>query len=232
LRTFVRTPSLFSAHRLAAVQDAFLEPSKENGAILRGALARRDVTIVLSERGAPPPAYRFLASAGKKTAGGVRVQRFDILKGAPWLVFVRAEAAARRVRLDEEALRFLADLSAGDSWRLVTELEKLAPTGTRITRGDLAHLGLETPPEFWETLTRLKGRSTGERLGALERLLGAHEPAQRIFNILAYQLPERLAGFARADLAVKSGAMGYEEALADLMIDRPSTRSTGSGPPR
>jgi hypothetical protein len=107
-----------------------------------------------------------------------------------------------------------------DTWRLVTEIQKLSFLGKPVIEiKDLEDLGLEQIPDFWSLILGFKSRNLNQRLWALERIFGQNEPAGKIFNLLAYQLPEKINNFAEYDLMVKSGKLEYEEALVDLVVN-------------
>jgi DNA polymerase III delta subunit len=172
------------------------------------------INLLISETREPDRAFAFLKDKRK-----VLVQEFPILRGAAWRAFLRQEARKLGVNLAPSAFEFLAAAYEGDSWRLITELQKLSLLSRReIKLEDLERLAIELTPDFWETLRGLKSPNLGRRLLTLEKLFARNEPAGKIFNILAYQWQEKLPRFAAYDLAVKSGRCDYEEVLVDLLI--------------
>jgi hypothetical protein len=214
---FTRNQSLFGPEKLAVVEHAFSAADevseKQLVAELKPLVDRKGTTVLITDSKKPVKAFDFLL---KKP---VLVEHFNYLEGAAWLRFVEQEAARRGVRLSRDAAVFLAEVYAGDTWRLATELEKMSLLGTSsIERRDLAHLDAELAPEFWGLMNGLRSPRLPERLAALERCFGTKEPAGKLFNILAYQWPEKLSAMAGYDLAVKSGKLGYEEVLLDLAI--------------
>ena len=77
---------------------------------------------------------------------------------------------------------------------------------------------IETVPDFWAIFNGLKNSDITRRLFVLEKLFAAHEPAAKIFNILASLSKDRVSDFAEYDLKVKSGKLEYEEALVYAVL--------------
>ena len=149
----------------------------------------------------------------------MQVQKFEQLKDAAWQSFAATMAKEKNVPLAPDATRFLAEVYAGNGWRLSTELDKLAGLSAKsVKRADLEALGLDVAPEFWPIVNALRGPAPAKRLAALEELFAQNEPAQKIFHMIAYQWPEKLEQISVYDRAVKSGKMDYEEALTDLVM--------------
>ena len=139
--------------------------------------------------------------------------------GAEWNSFVRAQAKKSGVVLDAAAAQFLADVHQGNTWGLVTEIEKLVGLGRAVVaRKDLDALGLEVAPNYWALMNSLKSVDSKNRLWALEKMLASGNPPPKIFNILASQWREKTAHMAEYDLKIKSGKLDYEEALVDLVL--------------
>lgn len=226
---FLASQSLFQPKKIASVDSAFEVDAKKLARVLKGVLENKDITVLISEKSKPIKALDFLL---KKP---VLVQEFEILKEAEWRKFVLKEVRSRGLALEPGAVDFLAQVYNGNSWGLVTELEKIQHLGNPSTsrRGsgqtgpgfrveisvrDLEELGMEQVPNFWSLLLGFRSRDLGQRLWALEKVFETKEPPAKIFNILAYQLSDRLKDFARYDLMVKSGRLEYEEVLVDLVL--------------
>lgn len=219
LQEFVRSQSIFEPLKLAYVANAFSAEDKKLAAILKPLLADKNTTVLISERNVPPRPLAFLRPAKGKKGDGVLAQEFETLKSAAWRKFIQAQAAERSLKLAPPALELLAQAYAGDSWRLVTELDKLALLPRKqVERGDLEALAVEVTPDFWSTMYGLRSPRVSERLATLESVLSRGEPAGKIFNILAAQWQEKLPAFAAYDLAVKTGRCEYEEVLLDLAL--------------
>jgi hypothetical protein len=100
----------------------------------------------------------------------------------------------------------------------VTELQKLAGAGKKLTAADLAALGLEVAPDFFPLVQALRSANLGDRFAALARLEHDNEPAAKTFNIISALWTQKTPQFAAYDRAVKMGKMDYEEALTDLLV--------------
>lgn len=206
---FVKSQSLFQAAKLAVVWGAYENPPEEFIKELKLLEGHSSTTILISETDEPPK------DLGKK----VLAQKFEYLSGSSWEAFIEAEAKKRELKLTSRALSFLAAVYQGDTWRLITELEKISSLPRPlIDRADLENLGLEITPNFWEMLSGLKSQNLKQRLTSLETIFSENEPAGKVFNILAYQWPKGLEAFANYDLLVKSGKLDYEEVFVDLTI--------------
>lgn len=197
--------------------------------ILKSVLENKNITVLISEKDKPVKALDFLL---KKP---VLAQEFGVLKGKEWESFVQGEVKKREINISPDGARFLAQVYEGDTWRLITELDKIrflgnpsAGSGQAPSAGsgpsreiqikDLEDLGVEQAPNFWGLILGFKSRDVAARLWALEKVFGTNDPPAKIFNILAYQLPDKLQALANYDLMVKSGKLEYEEVLVDLVI--------------
>ena len=231
-REFLINQSLFQTAKMAVgsglfetLDSSFVKTAagKDFINILKGVLENKNITVLISEKDKPVKALDFLLKAP------VLVQAFEILKGKEWESFVRAEVKKREINISPDGARFLAQVYEGDTWRLITELDKIQFLGGReIQIKDLEDLGVEQAPNFWGLILGFKSRDVAARLWALEKVFGTNDPPAKIFNILAYQLPSfakasegearKNWSMAEYDLMVKSGKIEYEEALVDLMI--------------
>lgn len=213
-RNFVSNQSIFEPVKLAVLSGVFGIQDKKFTEEIKKLAGDKAVTLLISEPGEPPKAFDFLADKKKYL-----VQEFSLLKDAAWRTFVKREAKKLGVELAPAAFDFLAAAYEGDTWRLITELQKLSLASRReIRQEDLERLDILLTPDFWETMQNLKSPNLAKRLATLEKLFAMNEPAGKIFNILAYQLPGKSPRFAAYDLAVKSGRCDYEEVLVDLLI--------------
>jgi len=219
---FARGQSIFGGLKLAVLENIFLEESKEGMAReLKNLLSDKNTNILVSEKEEPPKVLDFLA---KKP---VLSQRFDYLRGRDWASFIKSKAKEFGVSLTDSALELLAQIYQGNTWGLVTELEKISLLKSGIVdRKNLESVDLEARPDFWLLLDALRGYDISRRFIALERVFAQNEPLPKIFNILASQWRfdgahrerEKIPQFAEYDLMVKSGKLDYEEALLDLVI--------------
>ena len=132
--------------------------------------------------------------------------------------------------MSDAATQFLGTVYQGNSWALVTELEKLRALKTAggvgaaagaaaiVQKSDLDALDLEAAPNYWALLNGMKSYDARTRLFALEKLFATNDPPAKIFNILAAQAGEKIPRMAEYDLAVKSGKLDYDEVLVDLAL--------------
>jgi len=171
----------------------------------------RDITVLLSEENKLGKDFNFLL---KKQ---VLSQEFSNLTIGQFRNFIIKEGERREVELDDADLRSLANIYLGDSWGLVTELDKMAlaikPTSLQANPS----IGGERN-DLWFQLRKIaNSRVIASNLPILEKLLISEDPA-KIFNLLAYQARDK-SKFADYDAAVKSGKLDYEAALTDLVLN-------------
>lgn len=215
LSIFLRNPSLFDSRKLAIV-DCNL-PKEADQALLSALLApyvkASHATVLVSFEKRP---VKSLLSLAKKA---FKVYTFPLLEGYVWELFIRSEAKNRSLRLTDDVVRSLALAYAGDSWGIVTELDKLRGSEkTTIDRHDLLVADIGVTPNFWSLLGGLQSQNTERRLVALERIFSTREPMGRIFHTIAYQDAKKTPIFAEYDVLFKSGKIDYEEALLDFVL--------------
>lgn len=223
---FLKNQSLFQTAKMAILGDSFQVPGetlKELKKVLQEVVENKNITVLMSEKDKPMKALEFLRKEP------VLAQEFEFLESAEWESFVRREIEKRGINIAPEGVRFLTQVYEGNTWALITELDKIqflgdpstgsGPRAETRTR-DLEDLGVAEAPNFWGLILGFKSRNLPQKLWALEKVLGSNEPPAKIFNILAYQLPEKLQDLARYDLMVKSGKLEYEEALLELAISQ------------
>jgi len=214
---FLRSQSIFGEPKLVILEHAFEMEAGTLAKLLKPLAAEKTVTVLISENTKPVKTLAFLLEKPSLS------QKFEKLEAAEQSVFITAEAKKRGMALGASAARFLGEVYGGDTWALVTELQKLsalAPSLDKkiIEKKDLAALDLETAPNYWALLNGLKSYDMKQRLSALEALFAINDPAAKIFNIMAAQAGEKIPRMAEYDLAVKSGKLDYEEVLVDLAI--------------
>jgi DNA polymerase III delta subunit len=211
-REFARNQSIFESAKLAVLENIFEIEAKQLAKLLQPYLENRSITILLSEHEKPVKALNFLV---EKPA---IFQKFENLEGAAWEQFINSEAKKLGLVLAGDAIRFLASVYQGNSWALVTELQKLSALKSSISKKDLDELDLEAAPNYWTLLNGVKSPDLRTRLYALEKLLSLNDPPAKLFNILASQWSQKLPQFAESDFAVKSGKLEYEEALLEAVL--------------
>jgi DNA polymerase III delta subunit len=204
--------SLFDAKKLILLENAFEAEPKKLVPLLSIFLESKDNGLLISEEKKPVKALGILL---KKP---VVAEELEELKGVAWTNFVRQEAKKLSLAIDDDALEFLAAAHEGDSWSLMTELQRLATAPGKVTKKSLEATGLELEKNFFALVQTLRAPTVSQRLGALQVLLGMNEPAAKVFNILGALWPQKAPQFAAYDQAIKFGRMEYEEALTDLVL--------------
>ena len=108
-------------------------------------------------------------------------EAYENLEGAAWKMYITTEATRRGVKLSARATEFLGNAHDGDTWRLVTELDKLSFLGKGIIEEkDLAGLDIAISPDFWPQIQRLAHGTMPDRVSVLESLFAANEPAAKV----------------------------------------------------
>lgn len=215
---FLANQSIFESAKLAVIENAFEIPAPKLAKFLKPLLDEKNITLLIAEKDKPVKALAFLL---EKPAIS---QKFEVLSGAEWVSFIKAEAKNYGVVLADSAVQFLAVVYQGNTWGLITELQKLSGFAAGngnvapIEKKDLNVFDLEIAPNYWGLMNGLKSFDLKNRLYAFESMLAFGDPAAKIFNILASQWQEKTPHMAEYDLAVKSGKVDYEEALVDLLI--------------
>ena len=227
LGEFLKTQSIFETAKLAVLENAFELDAPKLAKLLKPFIEEKNITILIAEKDKPVKALAFLL---EKPAIS---QKFEQLAGVEWTAFIQGEAKKNDVKLTAAAAQFLGTIYDGNTWGLVTELQKLggfarphvggsaAAAGSvsaPIDKKDLDIFDFEVAPNYWGLINGLKNYDIKNRLYAFETMLAANDPPAKIFNILASQWQEKTPHMAEYDLAVKSGKVDYEEALVDLLI--------------
>ena len=223
---FIKNRSMFETQKLAVLSNVFECSERGLADELKWAAKQAEVTILVSEKNKTSENLNFLGRKSvhphTKRVGmgtGIKTQEFAYLTGAKWEAFVSEFAKENGAALQPAALKFLAEVYQNDTWGLVTEIQKIAMLLRKnIELKDLEKLGLEVSPNFFGLLGGLKSYELDKRLAALEKLFLLNEPMPKIFNMIAYQIPDKLPQLAKYDILVKSGKLDYEEVLVDLVI--------------
>ena len=209
---FIRNQPIFEALRSAILENAYEMDSTVLAKLLKPLTTDKNINVLLSERKKPVKELGFLLK------DPVRVLEFGSLTGAELIAFAKTEAKALGLAVDDSAARFLSAVHEGDSWALVTELQKLASFRSSITRKDLDAFGLRIAPDYWPLINGMRNGDRGTRMMALEKLFFANDSAAKTFNMLASQWREKTAQMAEYDFAVKSGKLDYEDILLALAL--------------
>jgi len=215
-KNFLKNQSLFDVFKMAVVYPVTTRSSKSSSGngVYPSAEAeydKRDLIEILKNNSQSNNVI--LISAGEDLP-----KEFNFLLEPPVLCqefnpptpsqlenFIKQEAQKRKIAVSGAVINGLIK-NNNDLWGVVNDLNKLELGGSLD----------ENPfiPHFFVLLNRVKRRD----LAALELLLKDHDPA-KIFNILASQARDSKKQLADYDAAIKSGKLGYEEALLDLMIN-------------
>ncbi len=207
-----KNQSLFATKKLLILENALEIEPKKIIPLFELFAESKDLNLVVSADKKPVKAFGMLL---KKP---VIAEEFEKLDGVAWTKFARDEAKRLHADVEATALTFLTEVYKGDSWGLITELQKLASASKAITRRDLEESGLEPEKNYFALVQTLRAPNARDRLGALQTLLAIQEPAAKVFNILAALWPQKAAEFAKYDQAIKFGRMDFEEALLDLVF--------------
>ena len=177
LKEFLANRSMFDPAKLIVLENIFdLEKRSELKAILKDNLDSSDSTIVISSDKAPEAEFKFLLKEPVKS------KPFEALERDKMVDFIKKEAGDRNLNLLPETIAYLTRGFEGDSWGIVTELDKLALASGEIGREE------KFGDNFYQLLNRLKGSERlEERIVSLEMLLsGNKEDPARIFNSLIF----------------------------------------------
>ena len=213
LKGFLSGQSMFSPKKLVILDEPFeFEDTKALKELLKGHRDSKETTILISTTKKHPAAFKFIEEEPNK------FEEFALLKGKDIISFIKKEADRWGVPLDVREITSIADSLGSDTWKIATELEQIALKGGK--KVDTKQFALQA--EYFPNLNSLKrGGSMGERLVALEKLIGDRgDDPGRVFNGLAYQLKnaEEAQMYADYDIAVKAGKLEYEEALLAIAL--------------
>lgn len=207
-KDFASSQSLFGDKKLAVVSDLFAaDLAKDEIKFIKSLTDKENITALFSEEKKPLKTFSFLL----KTKW---MEEFDILTDKKLFDFIVIETRRREISLTSVQLRELANIYIGDTWGLITELDKIALSKQITIRGNK-----QSGYSFFNLINKLKSENLGNRLTSLEILLKKEDSA-KIFNLAAYSAGiGQKSKFADHDVAIKSGKLDYEMALLDLLID-------------
>lgn len=219
LKNFIKTDSLFDNWKLGVIHRGVMPEKaarKEYVALLKNNLNSKNIILIVLADESPAKDSLFLLK------DPVSRQKFQPLTGADFQNFLQKEAAERGLSFDSESKKWLALVYGGNSWGLITELEKLMFLENRkITKNTLeSHFDIFLPLDFFAALNWMKtSRVLGDRLSVLEELLARSGDPAMIFNFLSTLVRTAPAKqkMADYDVAIKTGKLGYEEALLDFI---------------
>ena len=222
VRDFLTQPSMFVDSKVAIIKHAMTVEEPEWINTLRSQLKTEKVFTFLSEEEKPTKSFDFLFSES------VQKMEFQELSGKPLESFIKKKAGELHVSFEEGALHlfisFITSFKDNRSWRTIRELEKLSllELPLPIQKKDLSeYIKVHTHEELF-SLARgiVYEKNISIRLSLLEKAFLQNEAAAHLFNLVSALIkgPEMLL-FADYDVLVKSGKMGYKEALLEFAIN-------------
>jgi len=222
IKDFLLNQSIFESSKLGILDGDLSYKFSDLESSLKEVKESKKITIIISSSKKPTKGFSFLSRKP------VLAQSFNYLKGAEWKKFISKEAIRAKIKLTPSAISYLASIYEGDTWRLVTELEKVSClSGGEIDRSDLDNLSIEGKSDLWNLIGSLRDEKTENRLKSLEIIFNSGEALAKVFNLLSFQISSYDIGYrsgpdvkktAKMDLAVKSGKLEYDEALINLII--------------
>lgn len=137
---------------------------------------------------------------------------------AEWLVI---KAGERGGCIDGAAARELVERVGTDSWRLITELEKLLVTRERITVDDVTAVVPETPAaEIFAMLEALASGNRQQAVRSVEVLLDEGNSEFYMLSMLAYQFRTLLAIRRGIDQGKSQAAMAGADGLKSYTVQK------------
>jgi hypothetical protein len=211
LKGFLATASMFGPKKLIILDNPFSYPGgKELKEVLRKSTDREDTNIIINTEKKFEPPFKFLLQPPNIFL------EFKQLEGEVLAKFIEKKAAQLGLKLTPLNVAQIEQMFGSDTWRIVTELERLSLAPGR----GIDHTGQRV--DYFQNLSALKReRAPGDRLVALEKLLsGARYDAERIFNGLAFRPSSEaeVEMYADYNIAARAGRMDYEEALVAVAV--------------
>lgn len=219
VRDFLNQPSMFVESKVAVLKNATLVSDDDWVKVLKKETNTPKNFVFISQKEAPPEGFEFLLKPP------VKFQRFGELSGRELESFIKKEIKDKSIDFSPEALHFFLsyiESSAEKTALASSELEKMDLMGLKkpVSLEALREViflreGTETYVLSAEIL-RVKDFRAG--LKFLEKLL-LKEDSHYAFNSLSYQARGASAlALADYDVSMKSGGLGYEEALLDFTL--------------
>lgn len=218
---FLKSNSLFDTFKLGVIsgaedldgaeEKAFRKSLKEN-------LEKKESVQVIIFEKKPLKDYKFLLEKP------VISQEFENLTGEKLYKFAEIEAGKRGLKADRASLDILTKAFSGNSWGLITELDKFSLLDEKkiTTETVKKHVDAFNEINIFDTLNYLRSsRDPAERLKIFEELLARNSDPAMLFNIIAvspYEQKEWKEMVADYDVSVKSGKLEYEEVVLDMLL--------------
>ncbi len=217
--SFFSSQSLFSQSVMGVLKNVFargaLNMPKDARSVFKKRLrllcADTEAFLLFSED-ALPASFAFL------TAAPARTQRFLPLASRPRAAFLKKELEERHgVSPPSDVIDAVAEYYGDDVWGAMSALIPLGFAPGASSDELLMRADIRPAINFFPLIQELRHQSLVHRLEALERLSAHGEDAAKIFALISYQ-QEYTVACAEYDASLKAGGVGYEEALADLVI--------------
>lgn len=221
LEDFSKANSLFDAFKFGIIRNGEglgKSEQKEFTKFLKTQTEKKEAVLVLLFDKKPIKELGFLL---KKP---VIFQEFENLTADQLGLFIQKEAQRLGLKLDASCVSLLMQAFQGDSWGLVTELEKLSLMDEKRIAADTVaeHISVFSEMNLFSALSSM--RSSGdisERLRIFDELLDRNEDPAMLFNMIAvapYEGKRWKEMVADYDASVKSGKLEYEEVLLDIAL--------------
>jgi len=222
VRDFLIQPSMFVDSKVVIIKHATLVEESEWINTIRSQLKTEKIFTFISEEEEPTKGFHFLLS------GGVQKMEFRELDGKQLEIFIKKKSEELCISFTEDALRlfvlFVVSHEHDRSWCVVHELEKLSllEFPVPIQKDKLSeYMKVHIHQELF-SLARgiVYEKNISTRLSSLEKAFLQNEAAAHLFNLVSALVKGQEALlFANYDVLVKSGKMGYEEALLEFAIN-------------
>jgi hypothetical protein len=211
LRGFINTSSMFGPKKLLILDDPFeYSEAKELKKILRDNTGSNDTNIIINTEKKFSPSFKFLTEPPNI------FYEFRKLEDKELDRFIKEEASRLGMALGLFDVVQIKEVLGLDTWRIVTELERLSLASDTSIKDEGAKV------DYFSNLNDIKrGTSVGQRLTALEKLTsGARYDAERLFNGLAFRLNSESEAEMYADYnaATRAGRLDYEEVLVAIVL--------------
>jgi len=210
LKEFIGTPGLFAKVGLAVVYHPEEARSASSGRgekefikFLKTLADDTASTVIVVADKKPTKDFAFLLNGKEK--------EFEPLTGLDFLKFLKADAADQGLVVNDAQLKEIGAVYDGDLWSAMTEIQRVAFGGAVTERARQF--------DFIGLIRTLTGVSRGEqKLKALALLL-EYDDAAKVFNMAAaFAGGAGKVKMADYDIAIKSGKLGYEEALLEYAL--------------
>lgn len=195
MKEFFDSTAMFGGKKLAVAENVFSSGQLENlEKFLKqsGILHSADNFLVIFEpemKELKEKPKKLLAFLKKKPVVSQEFERFSSYSEArSWL---KKEADKIHLNIEDAALEMLFNGFAGDSWRLMNELQKISlyQLNKKITKSNIMEISvLETNPNIFKIFDAFFEQNKKKALFALEEAIKAGLDSALIFNLFVGQL--------------------------------------------